>query len=37
MQPSFLVDVLPIILSTLGILALFLILGYMIYGEEEEE
>jgi hypothetical protein len=31
------ISILLIILATMGILALLLTMGYMIYGEEEEE
>ncbi len=37
MQVEFIKSILPIILEILGVFALVLILGYMVYGEEEEE
>ncbi len=37
MQTNFLQSLIPVILAVMGVFALLLILGYMIYGEEEEE
>jgi len=37
MQPEMIVQTLTIILDTLGIVALLLILGYTIYGEDVTE
>jgi hypothetical protein len=31
------IDILLILLAAMGILALLLTMGYMVYGEEEEE
>jgi hypothetical protein len=37
MQTSFIEQIMPIVLNVMGLMALLIILGYMVYGEEEEE
>lgn len=37
MQADAIEAIIPIILNIMGVFALFIILGYMVYGEEEEE
>jgi hypothetical protein len=37
MQASFIESIMPIVLNIMGLMALLIILGYMVYGEEEEE
>ncbi len=37
MQASIIINLLPIILNAIGILALLLILGYSLWGEEQTE
>jgi hypothetical protein len=36
-QIQVVIDILYIVLAALGILALLLTMGYMVYGEEEED